>query len=281
MQFISTEQTQPMRIIHNNSPRYLFVRSLLRASAHLSTGLALGCTYGFDSGLSMDYIYRNEPEGHPFLGKLIDRIYLEHPIHQALRARKILLQEKLLNLVLERRKQGLHTHILDIASGTGRGVIEILRALEGNDVTLTCFDTDEHVLAVGKELAAQYNLSDAVTFMQTDVLNLKPDDIPHPPDIIVVSGWYEHLLDDAAVCRSLITLRSLLSQGGVLLFTTQVRPLKSDTIPSVFVNRYGEPLRIHARPLARVERWAREAGFGVVRSKVEPLRLSGVVTCVV
>lgn len=281
MQFISTEHTQPALTIHDNALRYMVIRSLLRASAHMSTGLALGFTYGFDSGQSMDYIYRNEPEGHSFFGKLIDRMYLEHPIHQVLRARKVLMQEKLLNLLLQRRRQRLHTHILDIASGTGRGVIEILRALEGKDVTLTCLDNDEHALAVGKELAAHYNLSDAVTCTQCDVLDLKTDEITHKPDIIVVSGWYEHLMDDAAVCRSLMTLRSLLSEGGVLLFTTQVRSLESDIVPRVFVNRQGEPLRIQARRLARVERWAREAGFGVVRSKLETLGLAGVVMCVV
>ena len=74
------------------SPRGLYwamVRANMRLGGMLSEGIALGHRTGFDSGSTLDYVYRNQPRGAGPLGRLIDRNYLEldrlarHPPAQA------------------------------------------------------------------------------------------------------------------------------------------------------------------------------------------------------
>ena len=74
------------------SPRGLYwalVRLNMRIGGLLSDGVALGHRTGFDSGSTLDYVYRNEPRGRGALGRLIDQNYLEfdrlarHPPAQA------------------------------------------------------------------------------------------------------------------------------------------------------------------------------------------------------
>jgi hypothetical protein len=49
----------------------------MRTLGRLSEGIRIGLTTGFDSGSSLDYVYRNQARGALLIGKLIDRGYLE------------------------------------------------------------------------------------------------------------------------------------------------------------------------------------------------------------
>ena len=64
-------------------------RLFLKTVGTLSQGIRTGWRYGFDSGESLDYVYRNRPEGATFLGRLIDRIYLNAPGWRGIRRRKL------------------------------------------------------------------------------------------------------------------------------------------------------------------------------------------------
>ena len=55
---------------------YAIQRISLNYFGFLSNGMSLGLKYGFDSGISLDYIYRNEAQGKLFIGKFLDRFYL-------------------------------------------------------------------------------------------------------------------------------------------------------------------------------------------------------------
>ena len=61
------------------SPRGLFwavARLNLTIGGLLSDGIRLGHRTGFDSGSTLDYVYRNAPSGLGPLGRLIDKVYL-------------------------------------------------------------------------------------------------------------------------------------------------------------------------------------------------------------
>ncbi len=63
------------------SPRGLFwglTRLGIRFGALFSDGLRIGQASGFDSGASLDYVYRNVAGGRGPLGRLIDRVYLDN-----------------------------------------------------------------------------------------------------------------------------------------------------------------------------------------------------------
>lgn len=59
----------------------------------LSTGIALGLRTGFDSGSTLDYIYRNEAQGRTKLGRLIDRNYLNAAGWRGIRVRGAHMQQ--------------------------------------------------------------------------------------------------------------------------------------------------------------------------------------------
>jgi predicted O-methyltransferase YrrM len=283
MQYSTTQpnwRTANNRDHHPNTPRHAWVHRLLQWGARHSNGLALAMTHGFDSGLVYDYIYRNQRAGRSALGNLVDYAFLNTTINCALRSRKNLLQEQLLMLLIERRKHHRATHLLDIASGTGRAILELLAVLETNDITLTCVDQDEQVLAQGRRLAAEKGLSARVTFIQGDATSLTLDMLGKQPDIVLVAGWYELLPEDAMVCRSLMNIRALLSTHGLLLFTNQVWHPQLDLVPPKSTNKRTKLTFTHiARPVARMERWAREAGFRVVKSSRESLGHYSITQC--
>src|SRR2546430_15539969 len=53
----------------------LVARAGLRAAGRLSRGVDLGWRNGFDSGLSLDYVYENKPRGLLGVGRLIEKTY--------------------------------------------------------------------------------------------------------------------------------------------------------------------------------------------------------------
>src|SRR2546423_1493828 len=73
------------------SPRGLFwaaARMNIAVGARLSDGIRLGRRTGFDSGSTLDYVYRNTPAGCGPLGRVIDTIYLQSIGWRGIRQRK-------------------------------------------------------------------------------------------------------------------------------------------------------------------------------------------------
>lgn len=98
------------------------------------------------------------------------------------------------------------------------------------------------------------------------------------PDVIVVSGLYELILDDDLVRRSIGRLHDLLAPGGTLVFTTQIEHPQLAMIAGVLTNRDGEPWVMRCRSVDDVETWARAAGFDAVSSRAEQVGLFTVTT---
>ncbi|QBD75048.1 hypothetical protein EPA93_03175 [Ktedonosporobacter rubrisoli] len=95
-------------------------------------------------------------------------------------------------------------------------------------------------------------------------------------DIIIVSGLYELILEDAIIQKSLVQLYHLLSPGGVLLFTTQTHHPQLDFIANVLPNREGALWVMKCRPTEQLEVWACHAGFAQVYSWLENVGLFSV-----
>ncbi len=282
MQIDATNDACNLPRVYRTAPHYALLRAALRLGARLSDGLALGCTHGFDSGPMLDYVYRNQPAGRTIIGRLIDRCYLNQIGWRAIRARKALLQDYLRIILRARMADQQPTHVLDVASGPGRYLIELLLDLGSENIWISCRDIDPSALQHGRRLASNCGLSSRVRYEHGDATD--PADLTRiglTPNIVVVSGLYEILTDDALICRSLRSIYTLLPPGGVLLFTTQVRHPQLALIANVLSNRNGAPWVMGTRSLARVERWAREAGFRNVGSELEQYGMFGVTRCVV
>jgi hypothetical protein len=126
------------------SPRGLFwaaARLNVKLGGLVSEGIRLGHRTGFDSGSTLDYVYRNQPGGRGRFGRLIDRIYLQSIGWRGIRQRKAHLEERLGAAMERLAGRGLPVRILDVAAGHGRYVLEALAAARSSPTPSCCATT--------------------------------------------------------------------------------------------------------------------------------------------
>lgn len=92
----------------------------MKTVGKLSQGIRLGWESGFDSGVTLDYVYKNTQQGFSIIGRAIDRGYLESIGWKGIRQRRTNLQKILRDTVHTLRAAGKPIHIVDIAAGAGR-----------------------------------------------------------------------------------------------------------------------------------------------------------------
>ncbi|MFF0447491.1 class I SAM-dependent methyltransferase family protein [Streptomyces sp. NPDC004609] len=165
--------------------------------------------------------------------------------------------------------------ILDVASGPGRYLQDVVEEFASGTVRVECRDLDRAGLAQGERRARERGLT-GITYSPGDALDPRPGD--PAPDVIVVSGLYELLLDDSVIAASIARLRNMLAPGGVLVFTTQTRHPQLEFIAHVLPNRDGALWVMKCRSVEQAERWATDAGFTRVASRRESVGLFTVTT---
>src|SRR5262245_2918924 len=115
------------------SPRGLYwamMRLNMKIGGLFSEGIALGHRTGFDSGSTLDYVYRNEPRGVGPFGPFIDRNYLQSIGWRGIRQRKLNVEELLRMAMAHLRSKGTSVRVMDIAAGHGRYVLEAIGGAE-------------------------------------------------------------------------------------------------------------------------------------------------------
>jgi len=261
--------------------KWATMRFLLSTIGKTSKGVQTGYQYGFDSGTMLDYVYLNRAEGAFGVGKLIDRIYLNAVGWRAIRARRELLKYMLQTEIENNRGLGLKTRLLDVAAGPGRYLQELLQLCGSNqgDVRILCRDLALAGVEQGRAQAQASGLT-AITYEQGDAFDPAPTEagLGGAPNVIVVSGLYELLLEDETIQKSLARLYEMLAPGGAIYFTTQTHHPQLEFIANVLPNRDGLPWVMKCRPVTQLEAWARQAGFQQIESRLEKVGLFTVTT---
>jgi SAM-dependent methyltransferase len=243
------------------SVKWLPARLGLRSVGWMSEGIRTGRSYGFSSGEMLDYVYENRPRGLLGVGRLIDRLFLGSPGWRGIRERRANLARTVAAIVLARRAAGLPTRVLDVASGPGRYLLDVAAALGPDGLELDLRDADRDAVAQGRALAARLGVTNAA-YREHDALDADALAAIRPrPDVAVVSGLYEILLDDRAIQASLGGLGALLPRGGVLLVTGQPRHPQLELIRNLLRHRDGSPWVMRPRSTETIESWCRAAGF--------------------
>jgi alpha-beta hydrolase superfamily lysophospholipase/SAM-dependent methyltransferase len=246
-------------------------RLLLNTIGRLSTGVSLGWQTGFDSGESLDHVYRNTPEGQTFLGRWIDRLYLNSPGWRGIRQRKVHLQQLLDEAIEILHEHGRPIRILDIAAGPGRYVLDTIARHRGRgiEVSATLCDRDRSGLAAGRKLAESMGIS-SVEYRENDAFNGDAIAAIEPrPTIAIVSGLYELFPANAPVRESLRGLSAAVEPGGVLIYTDQPWHPQQEMIARVLPNRDGEPWVMRCRTQAEMDQLVSAAGFEKLRTLVD------------
>lgn len=246
------------------------------AGRRLSRGIDLGYRRGFDSGEMLDYVYENRAHGPLLIGRVIDRVYLDAVGWRAIRNRRKLLQAMLVEEIGANRARRRLTRIVDVASGPGRYLLDVIRNAGGHDVRTVCRDLSATGVQAGRRLAAQLGVR-GVRYERGDAFDPASIGTIEPrPNVIVVSGLHELFLDHGRIQRSLAALHEKAAPGAAIFVTTQVSHPQLDFIANVLPNREGVPWIMECRASSLTERWLAEAGFEVVRTETEPLGLFAV-----
>jgi alpha-beta hydrolase superfamily lysophospholipase/SAM-dependent methyltransferase len=249
--------------------KFAVTRAGLRAAGRLSHGVYLGWRKGFDSGLSLDYVYENKPRGSLGVGRLIDKSYLNSIGWRGIRQRKANLKNALRNVIKELHKEGRPVRILDIAAGAGRYVMETLHELPDISISATLRDYKQENVDAARRLAQEFRLEN-ITVERGDAF--KRDSIaaiaPHPT-IAIVSGLYELFPKNEPVLNSLRGLAEAIEPGGYLIYTNQPWHPQMEFIARVLRNREGEPWIMRRRTTAEIDELVRVAGFRKMAMEVD------------
>lgn len=256
--------------------QFAIQRWVLNTVGRLSEGVRIGWKDGFDSGQSLDHVYRNEAKGTTPLGRMIDRVYLNSIGWKGIRRRKVHMETLLDEAIEQALKQHDHVTILDIAAGPGRYVQETLRR-HGNDPRLHAIlcDRDPGGIAEGRQLARRLGLTDQITFCQSDALDADciaaavATSGKTSVQIAIVSGLYELFPDNAPIANSLRGIQQVLDRSGQLLYTNQPWHPQQEMIARVLPNRDGDPWVMRCRSQAEMNRLVEEAGLCATKTLVD------------
>lgn len=240
---------------------FALVKLGMKTLGQLSKGIQLGWRSGFDSGVTLDYVYENKPQGATPLGRLMDRSYLESIGWRGIRQRKVHLVKRLREAIETTDAQGRPVRILDIAAGAGRYVLETMRSLSHIQMSAVLRDYKPENLEAARRLAQTSGLKN-VTIMQGDAFDRPSLAAVTPrPTIGIVSGLYELFPANAPVLNSLRGLADAIEPGGILLYTNQPWHPQVEFIARVLTNREGKPWIMRRRTQAEMDELVRAAGF--------------------
>jgi SAM-dependent methyltransferase len=249
----------------------------LRTVGRLSHGVQIGYKYGFDSGVMLEYVYRNQPSGVTPVGKLIDWFYLNSEGWCGIRNRAELLKTTLLKTLQAYQQQGKPCVLLDVACGGGRYDLEVLRQLPAESFRATLRDYKPENVAKARQLSdrlgvfAQIEQADA--FSDADLDRVQPR-----PNIVVVSGLHEILPDDNLIRHHFQQLYRIMPASGTLIFTIQPVHPQLELIARVLPSHTGQPWVMRLRSWPLIQQWATAAGFKNLQVHMEPNHIFGVVT---
>lgn len=226
-------------------------KAMLGVVGRLSHGMGIGLEHGFDSGSSLDHVYRNQARGSLGIGKFIDRGYLDAIGWRGIRLRKVHLQEALSTLISQSPSDA-PIAILDVAAGGGRYVLETAKRFQDKPIRLNLRDFEAHNLAQSKLLAQQLDVNCQIDYDVRDAF--APASYPETEakfDVVIVSGLYELFSNNDMVLRSLQGIARQLKPDGHLIYTVQPWHPQLVMIAKTLTNHLGQPWLM--RPRAQVE----------------------------
>lgn len=248
---------------------------LLETVGSLSEGIKTGYTYGFDSGMIMNYVYENTPRGSLYIGRMLDRVLLDQVTCKAFRAVKRIIHDVLRGYIDVRN--GEPTFIADLASGKADYIYDVLAGGEYKNVEWLLRDIDPKALEESRAIAGRKGIPNRITYEQADALDTEGlKRIRVKPDLVVEIGLYGIIHDDALIRRHFHELVELLDPEA-LLFNVQTYNPQIELIARALKNREGERCVWHLRPVETLVEWAEEAGFAGPEITMDPYGIYAVV----
>lgn len=235
----------------------------LKLGSHFSKGLKIGEDTGYDSGSTLDFVYRNQSESHNRFGQLIDRQYLNAIGWRGIRVRKQHIEQLLAQYAEKLAQQKRALRIMDIAAGHGRYILDAVSQLPKQPNSILLRDYSELNIEAGQKMIAERELTAIAQFVQgdafdqTSLASVKPK-----PTLTVVSGLYELFNENDMIQRSLNGIYQAMEKGGYLIYTGQIwHPQQEFIARALTSHRQGTAWVMRLRSQAEMDALVEHAGF--------------------
>ncbi len=234
-------------------------RYMMKTLGFMSDGMKIGLKYGFDSGVTLDYVYKNEPSGITWLGKMIDKNYLESIGWKGIRQRKVNMIEASKAKIALLQEKGEKVRILDIAGGPARYLIEVAEAHP--EVEIQVRDYQEQNVQEGRALAKERNLSN-INYTQSDAFDASNYDTEgYRPNIVIISGVFELFEDNDLIGVAMDGVSAIIQEEGYLLYTGQPWHPQLEQIANVLGNHQQEKWIMRRRSQYELDTLFTQRGF--------------------
>jgi SAM-dependent methyltransferase len=171
---------------------------------------------------------------------------------------------------------GQSVRIVDVATGRGRYVLDMLLEFQGKDVSALLRDRSPYSLAEGGKLAHSLGLDNA-RFEQGDAFSTEELAAISPrPNVAIVSGLYELFPDNSRILASLEGIAAAVEQDGYLIYTCQPWHPQLEEIARTCVDWDGKPWIMRRRSQAEMDELVRSVGFEKVDMGIDQYGISTV-----
>ncbi|MBK8870768.1 MAG: bifunctional alpha/beta hydrolase/class I SAM-dependent methyltransferase [Elusimicrobia bacterium] len=249
---------------------YAGLRGALKSIGRLSQGIRLGWESGFNSGRTLEYVYRNTSQGLSVLGRAMDRLYLNGVGWRGIRVRGQQIERLIARALVESGKKGHPVHLVDIACGGGRYVLRALKEAKIPGATALLRDREPKNLEEARRLSQEWDIP-GVAVEQADAFDEKSlARLAPPPRVAVVSGLYELFADNGPVLASLRGLAAAVPQNGYLVYTNQPWHPQLELIARVLCDWDGRPWIMRRRTQEEMDDLVRSVGFEKIDIDIDP-----------
>lgn len=254
---------QPLPAFAPKAIGFALMRTSMGTLGRLSDGIRLGFETGFDSGSTLDYVYRNQAQGRLGIGTLLDRNYLDSIGWRGIRVRKTHLETQIARGMEALRTAGRPVHVVDIAAGHGRYVLEALDRSPRKPDSILLRDYSDINVRDGAALIAAKRLGEIARFERGDAFDAASLAAITPrPTLAVVSGLYELFPDNALIRRSLSGLAESVEAGGYLVYTGQPWHPQLELIARTLTSHRGHSAWVmRRRTQGEIDQLVEAAGF--------------------
>jgi ubiquinone/menaquinone biosynthesis C-methylase UbiE len=260
-------------VLHPRRWFYEATKLGVKSRGRLSQGVRLGLRTGFASGQTLDYVYANEPRGSTFLGRLIDRGYLNAVGWRCIRVRRQNLEELITlacrSVADQRSDPNQPIRIVDVAGGPGRYLVELVHRLFKLPLQVVIRDQSSEGLAEGRALASKLGLSARITHEVGDAFSpASLATLGTEVDVAVVSGLWELFDSNQPIRACLEGLAAVLPTGAYFVYTNQPWHPQLEQIAELLTDR-GQPWVMRRRSQAEADELVLQAGFEKIAQRID------------
>lgn len=269
---VATTQAESDKISFGSLPihrhlNYKLQKLLMKKIGFMSDGISIGLRYGFDSGVTLDHVYRNEARGSNPVGRIIDRNYLDSIGWKGIRQRKINSIKAIRGKIELLRKDGETPRILDIAGGPARYLVEL--AAEYQDIKVQVRDYQAQNISGGMTLARNLGLNN-IEYQQTDAFDKASyQDQTFKPNIVVVSGVFELFGDNTLIKTTIDGIASIIDDHGFIVYTGQPWHPQLEQIANVLGNHQQQQWVMRRRSQYELDALFAAHGFSKLAMEID------------